>query len=158
MALALARGGDDVCRHLMMVLLRHGRSILLLLLLHLLQELIILHLQPPDALQLGGVCRDGLLEGLVDDIVDARVPEGEGFPCLREDDDAYLRSAENGELAGLLDEPHATLREADLPGARVLDLLDLDLGPPHGKEKSEGFESIRMEWNGMGWDGMGFDR
>ena len=46
-------------------------------------------------------------------------------------EEGHVSVAENGELAGLLDEPHATLREADLPGARVLDLLDLDLCSAH---------------------------
>lgn len=50
-----------------------------------------------------------------------------------EHDDGDLGVAEHGELPGLLHDPRAALRVGHLPVGRVLDPLDLDLAPPHGR-------------------------
>lgn len=43
------------------------------------------------------------------------------FAAAGEDEEGEIEVAENGELAGLLDEPGSSLGESDLPTALVLD-------------------------------------
>ncbi|CAL9049032.1 unnamed protein product [Musa banksii] len=75
----------------------------------------------------------GADEEAVDHGVDGRVAEGEDLAGGGEHDDAELRPAEDGELARLLEQPAASLREAHLTSLLVLYPLDFYLLAAHAR-------------------------
>jgi hypothetical protein len=59
-----------------------------------------------------------------------------GLPRGRKHDEDEINVAENGQLLGLLEDPGPPLRVGDLPPTLVLQLLDLELDPPHGGSRT----------------------
>uniref|UniRef100_A0A0A9HZZ7 Uncharacterized protein n=1 Tax=Arundo donax TaxID=35708 RepID=A0A0A9HZZ7_ARUDO len=100
-------------------------------------QLAVLAVQLGDRLVAGGgeagSCVRGGGEEAVDEGLNGGVAEGEGLAGGGEDDGSDLGAAQDGELAGLLEQPRAPLGEAHLPCLVALDAPDLDLLPPHAR-------------------------
>jgi hypothetical protein len=104
-------------------LCRDGLVQALFLSLELLQDRLVHHLA---AWRGGG----GRVEVAVDNGIHGGVAERVGLLGAGEHDDGDVRTAEHGELGGLLEEAAAALGEAHVPRRAALDALDLDLLPP----------------------------